>query len=90
MNHKEEAIKRVEEFYPHADEAYHDSKTSDELHETRILSAKQCALLAIKNEMELLNLVFKRVGSDYDNALIEHLRLIGLDLIDIKKEIENL
>lgn len=78
MNHKEEAIKRVEEF-----ESF--SNLDIEQRISSWHSAKQCALLAINREIELVKYI-----DDYleNNGTLDFLLL--RDLIKVKKEIELL
>lgn len=82
MNHKEEAIKRVEEFRPHAKywDCYHDVPLNEN-HD------KQCALLAIEREIKLLQKLLMFINNiDNINAICNEV----LELKKVKKEIELL
>ena len=76
MKAEEKAKELIDRFKEFADEAYMDTKEQFELNEARTLNAKQCALIAVD---EILNI--NSVDKDYD--LSEY-------WLQVKSEIEKL
>lgn len=81
MNHKEEAIKRVNEML------YKSPTIQDGISAIDTLYAKQCALLAINREIDLIEKV-QEFNTSYSTDV--KLDFLLRDLTKVKKEIELL